>query len=300
MQVGVGLPANVPGTPGATVVEWARAADQTPLSTLAVIDRIAYGNYEPLVALAACAGVTARIRLATTVLVAPIRHAGLLAKQTASIDALSGGRLTVGFGIGGREEDYLAAGSRVDFHSRADHFEEQLEVLRRVWSGQPPVEGVAGVGPPPRRPGGPEVLIGGYSPRAARRAGRLADGFIAGALPPARARELFDEAVAAWRDAARAGKPRFVGCAYWALGDGATVERGRDVLRDYYAFAGERAEGIAEQMLASTEQVRDRLGAAADVGMDEVILWPCVAELSQLHRLSELVGEWEANHGRLA
>lgn len=300
MQVGVGLPANIPGTTGATVVDWARAADQTPLSTLAVIDRMAYGNYEPLVALAACAGVTSRIRLATTVLVAPIRDAGLLAKQTASIDALSGGRLTVGLGIGGREEDYLAAGSQVDFHRRAPHFEEQLEILRRVWRGQPPVEEVAAVGPPPSRPGGPEVLIGGYSSPAARRAGRLADGFIAGALLPAQARELYDEAVAARQGAGRAGQPRFVGCGYWALDDDATVERGRDFLRDYYAFAGERAERIAGQMLASTEQIRDRLAAAADVGMDEIILWPCVADLSQLDRLSELVGEWEADHSRLA
>lgn len=289
MQVGVGTNATIPATPGPLVLQWARAADDGPFSTLGIIDRIAYPSHEPLVTVAALLGATRRIRATTTVLVAPIRQAALLAKQAATLDALSGGRLTLGLGIGGREEDYRAAGASVAFPRRADALEEQIALMRRVWGGEPPADRVAPVGPPPVTAGGPEVLIGGYSSPAALRAGRLGDGFIAGNLPPHRAASLYAQAVEAWDAAGRGGRPRFVGCGYWALGQEATVARGRDHLRDYYAFAGERAEQIAGSMLASEAQVHQRLDAAAAVGMDEVVLWPAVPDLDQLDRLARLV-----------
>ncbi len=76
-------------------------------SSLGTIDRIAYENYEPLVALAAAAAVTEQIGLATTVLLGPLReNAVVLAKQVASLHALSGGRFTLGIGLGGRDDDY--------------------------------------------------------------------------------------------------------------------------------------------------------------------------------------------------
>src|SRR5437868_12303895 len=108
MKIGIGLPVAIPGTPGSLILEWAKQAEQGPFSSLGVLDRVVYDNYEPLVTLAAVAGVTTRLRLVTTVLLAPLRNTGLLAKQAASLDALSGGRLTLGLGIGGREDDFLA------------------------------------------------------------------------------------------------------------------------------------------------------------------------------------------------
>ena len=109
MKVGIGLPGNVPGTKGDVILEWARRADAGPFSTLGTIDRLVYDNYEPMIQLAAAAGCTSNVRLLTGVLLAPLRNAGVLAKQAATLDAISSGRLTLGVGVGRRPDDYAAA-----------------------------------------------------------------------------------------------------------------------------------------------------------------------------------------------
>src|SRR3954447_26165195 len=106
MEIGIGLPNAVAGTDGRALVEWARRAEDAGFSSLGTIDRIAYPNYESLIALAAAAAVTERIGLVTSILLAPLRSAALLAKQAASIDNISGGRLTLGLAVGGRADDY--------------------------------------------------------------------------------------------------------------------------------------------------------------------------------------------------
>src|SRR5437763_14097180 len=110
------------------------------------------------------------------VLLSPLRNAALLAKQAASLDALSGGRLTLGLGVGGREDDFIAAG--VPFNRRGKIFEEQLTTMKRIWSGQPFSDDVGPIGPAPARPGGPELLIGGYLPVANSRVWRCGEGYI--------------------------------------------------------------------------------------------------------------------------
>ncbi len=163
MKIGIGLPA-IPGTSGKMILDWAKLADQGPFSSLAMIDRIVYGNFEPMTALAAAAGVTERIRLITTILLAPTRNGGILAKQAATPDAISGGRLTLGMGVGAREDDFKAAPA--PFSSRGRRFDEQLERMKRIWSGEPVGHSVGPVGPSPVQPGGPEILIGAFAPVA--------------------------------------------------------------------------------------------------------------------------------------
>jgi alkanesulfonate monooxygenase SsuD/methylene tetrahydromethanopterin reductase-like flavin-dependent oxidoreductase (luciferase family) len=287
MDVGIGLPATIPGTRGSLILDWAKRADSGPFSSIGIIDRLVYPNYEPLITLAAAAAVTDRVRLMTTVLIGPLRGAGVLAKQAASIDALSGGRLTLGLSVGARQDDFKVAPAT--FHDRARRFEEQLELMKRVWSGQPASDEVGFIGPPPARAGGPELLIGGYSPPAIRRVGRWGDGYMSGGVPnPEQVRQLFDLAEESWRAEGREGKPRLVASLYYALGPSA--ERGGDYIRDYYSYFGPAADDMARSIPSSPEAVEGLIRGFGEVGADEVICWPTVADLDQVDRLADLVG----------
>ena len=288
MNIGIGVPANIPGVRGQLLLDWARQVEAGPFSSLSIIDRLVYPNYEPLITLAACAGATQRVRLVTSVLLAPLRNTALLAKQAASIDALSNGRLTLGLGIGGREDDFRAAS--VSFKDRGRRFEEQLTLMRRIWSGQPLGDGIGAIGPTPIRKGGPAVLIGGYSPAAVRRVGRWGDGYIAGGGTIEQAAELYRAAEASWKAEGRAGRPRFVGAFYFGLGPNA-LERASASMRDYYAFMGPMVEGMIRSLPTTPEAVEQAIQARLAIGMDEVIAWPCIAELDQINRLAQVVNK---------
>src|ERR671923_1167283 len=136
MDVGIGLPNSVRGVDRAGIVDWARAAEAAGFSSLGTIDRVVYANYESLIALAAAAAVTERIRLATDILIAPLRaNTALLAKQAATIDHLAGGgRVVLGLAPGAREDDYELSG--IDYHRRGRIFDRQLEALHRYWRGE--------------------------------------------------------------------------------------------------------------------------------------------------------------------
>src|SRR5215207_3592146 len=139
MDIGIGLPNAVPGVDRAGIVDWARRAEEAGFSSLGTIGRIAYPNYEELISLAAAAAVTERIRLITNILLAPLRSTVLLAKQAATLDSLSDGRLVLGLAPGGREDDFEVMGA--DFSRRGEIFERQLEELPKIWKGEQ-------VGPP--------------------------------------------------------------------------------------------------------------------------------------------------------
>ena len=227
MDVGIGLPNAVRGVDRRGIVEWAKRAEDAGFSSLGTIDRIVFPNYESLIALAAAAGVTERIRLTTDVLLAPLRsNTALLAKQAATLDSLSEGRLVLGLGIGGRKDDFEASG--VDFSTRGKTFEQQLVDLNRFWSGDE-------VGPPTARGGRPELLIGGGVDAVFRRAARYADGWTMGGGTP----DIFAEAVAkleaAWEKEGREGEPRKVALCYYALGSDPEGQAER-ALGDYYAL----------------------------------------------------------------
>jgi alkanesulfonate monooxygenase SsuD/methylene tetrahydromethanopterin reductase-like flavin-dependent oxidoreductase (luciferase family) len=281
MKIGVGLPAYIPWVKSDNILEWARRADEGPFSSLGLIDRLVYPNYDPLITFAAAAAVTHRIRLTTTVLLAPIRNTAILAKEAASLDALSGGRLTLGLGVGRREDDYRA--TQAPYHGRGQRLAKQIELMKRVWNGQPIYEGVGAVGPEPVQKGGPELLIGGYSEIAIRRVGRLADGYISGGISdPKKSREFYLIAEKAWREAGRPGKPRHVGAVYIAVGEDA-VDKAEKYLQSYY--------GQPREIPTSPQEIQDVIHTYTDVGMDELFLWPCVPELDQIDRLTEIVAK---------
>jgi alkanesulfonate monooxygenase SsuD/methylene tetrahydromethanopterin reductase-like flavin-dependent oxidoreductase (luciferase family) len=279
MRVGVGLPGTIPGAPPESIVEWARRADEGPFSSIGVLDRVRYDNHDPFTMLAAAAAVTMRVRLVTMVVIGPLRSTAILAKEAASVDAMSGGRLVLGLSIGARHEDFDAAG--VDHRDRGERFTRQVVELRSLWE-----EGV--VGPRPGRAGGPELLTGGLSGEAFARMARYADGYVHGGGPPRAFAGAASKALAAWNDQGRAGRPKLAGQGYFALGQEA-IDRGADYLRDYYAFTGPFAEKIAAANLTSPQAIVEFVRGYEEAGCDDLILFPTVADLAQLDRFAEVL-----------
>ncbi|AZM48168.1 N5,N10-methylene tetrahydromethanopterin reductase [Streptomyces sp. WAC 06738] len=287
MDIGIGLPSTIPGIPGTLIPEWAAAAERAGFSTLGTIDRVVYGNLETIPTLAAAAAVTERIGLTTTILIAPYRGNGaLLAKQLASVDALSGGRLTVGAAVGGREDDYEATG--VPFTERGRIFDDQLAEMRAVWR-QDPRGRAHPVGPAPVQAGGPPILFGGNAPATFRRVAEYGAGWILGGGSPEQLAGGAEKARAAWREAGREGEPRVAALAYVSLGPDAE-EHARRYLLDYYGFLGDFAEKIAAGALTSPEAVAAAKAAFADAGCGELVLFPCNPDVAQVPLIAEAAG----------
>jgi alkanesulfonate monooxygenase SsuD/methylene tetrahydromethanopterin reductase-like flavin-dependent oxidoreductase (luciferase family) len=285
LNVGIGLPTSIPGVDRETILEWAKRVDAGPFSSLVATDRVVYPNYEPLITLAAVAGATTRVRLMTAVLLAPIRNAGILAKQVASLDSISGGRLTLGLGVGRREDDFRAAPA--SYTDRGKRFEDQLALMKRIWAGEPVGDGVGPIGPPPKQKGGPEILLGAVTPIAIRRISRWADGLLATPATTERIREHYSLTEKYWKEAGRSGKPRLVSMRFYALGPNA-AERGLAKIRHYYSFAGEKAESIAQPILSTPQAVKEAIKEYSAIGLDELILSPTLAEIDQVDRLAEV------------
>ena len=265
MEIGVGLPAVVPGATVELLEDWAREADAGPFSTLGCHDRLAWEAIECFSALEAASRATGRIRLASLVLIAPLRTTAAIAEAAQRI----GERLTLGVGIGPREDDYQAAGA--DFHSRGRRLEQQLHELPGLWQGA-----------------APPLLVGGGGDPALDRMARLADGYVHGGGPARAFKGAADRALAAWYDNGRTGKPRLVGTGYFALGGG--VAEGREFLRRYYRFVGPFNKRIADGALTSKSEIEELAGGYAEAGCDELVLFPTVPRLQQLELLAGAIG----------
>lgn len=284
MEIGIGLPSTVPGTTGKQIVDWAQRADQAGFSSLGTIDRIVYPNYDPLIALAAAAAVTERIRVATTVLLGPLRaNAALLAKQALSIDALAGGGRTVlGIGIGDRDDDYA-----VSHTSKADRgrwMDSALGEIRAIWDQKSD----ATIGPAPEN-GGPRLIIAGGSDASFERAARFSDGWIMGGGTPEGFATSVEKLQAAWERAGRSDKPHTAILAYFSLGaDGDANAEG--YLRDYYGWLGiDVAAMIAGSAAKDAETVRAYAAAFEAIGCDELIFMPASSDPHQVDLLAEAV-----------
>ena len=283
MEIGIGIPNTVQGATGAQLLEWARRADVAGFSSLASIGAVSFPGYEELTVFAAAGAVTERIRFLSNVLIAPARSSTELAKQAATVDQITGGRLTLGLGVGWRATDYRLTGR--DFHTRGRMFDEQLRDLQRAWRGEALAEGTKPVAPPPVQQPIP-LVIGGGEDRSFERAAQFASGWSAGGLPPDVIEGLVQKAQSAWKEAGRDGRPRIVALAYFSLGD--NLEASRRYLLDYYEPMGGMAETIAGSALRSPESITGAIDAFAHVGVDELILDPTVPDPEQVDLLAEV------------
>lgn len=266
MDIGIGLPGHAPWDNGRDLVEWATLADAVGFATLAVSDRLLWSTPEPVVALAAAAGATRRIRLLTSVLLAPLRTNHLLfAKQLATLDHLAGpGRLLVGLAAGFRDDDFAASG--VDLTRRGTHMKELLATLEREWHG------ASATGLAPATPGGPPLLFGGDSDAALERIATVGTGWVAGTAAPADIEAFLPRLHQRWHDHSRSGRPRVVASAMVALGPDADAAVKRAIV-PYYAFAGdEYGWAGVDAALTTVEQIRDTVAAFEACGCDELIL----------------------------
>ena len=281
MKIGIGLPNQVRDVNPAIIPAWAQRAERAGFSTLGTIGRIAYPGVMDTVALAAAAGATTTIGLTTHVLLATVWPGELLAKELAGIDGVSGGRLTVGIGLGGRPDDFVVGG--LGPKGLGKRLDRDLESYRALWTGQP-----VGGGDNPGVPAGTRevpLLIGGTAPASFTRMAKWGKGYIAGGVPAAYAAGFFDQARAAWKDAGREGEPHLAAIAYFSLGD---PDKGRVNLRDYYAVAGDYAEQVAAGMSDSADTVRAAIASFAEIGTDEFILVPATDDLDDIERLAEI------------
>jgi alkanesulfonate monooxygenase SsuD/methylene tetrahydromethanopterin reductase-like flavin-dependent oxidoreductase (luciferase family) len=281
MRIGIGLPNPIPGTPGSTLVDWARRAEARGFSGVATLDRIVYPSYESLIALAAAAAVTERIALLTNVLLAPTRNPVLLAKEAATVDQLSGGRLVLGLGVGTRPDDFEATGQ--EFKSRGRRFDRDLELMHRIWKGEMVNGAQHPVGPPPANGEAVPILIGGTSDRAIERTTRWGIGWTVGGAPPEVGGPFAERVRAAWRQAGRTGEPRIVGLTYFGLG-GDAAERTAEYLVHYYGEFGKR---LAPTIPTTTEALKERARRFEDFGFDDLFVDPTVADLGEVDRAAD-------------
>ncbi len=283
MKIGIGLP-NTLAIPGPDVVRWARRAEERGFAALSTIDRIVYPTYDSLTTLAVAAGATSRIELLTDILLTPAYPPVWLAKATASLDALSGGRLTLGLGVGGRPDDFAAV--QVPFGRRGKLMDEALDLLHRSWAGEPVTGDEFPVGPPPAAGNRVSVLIGGTSDAAVARVVRYGEGWTGGGGGPAMLAPMVAKVHAAWSAAGREGEPRIAALAYFGLGDD---DASRASLRSYYGFLGDWVDTIVEGAVRTPQAIRDLVAGFASVGVTEVLLDPTVADLDQVDRLADAV-----------
>jgi len=286
VKIGIGLPNTTPGATGELIVEWARRAEERGFSTLGTIDRIAYSNFDSFVSLAAAGAVTERIELLTDILLAPTRSTALLAKEAVSVDHVSNGRLSLGLGVGARPDDYELAGFA--YNDRGKRFDQQLTALREVFDGKalPGFDGP--VAPPPVRPGGPRLIIGGTADAAIRRTIEFGDGWTAGGAPPEAVKPFVARVREAWKEAGREGSPATYALSYFGLGDD-HHEASMHSITAYYSFLGGREVQVAEAVPRTAEALRDKLKGYEDAQVDVVMFFPTVPDLDQVDMLAEAV-----------
>jgi alkanesulfonate monooxygenase SsuD/methylene tetrahydromethanopterin reductase-like flavin-dependent oxidoreductase (luciferase family) len=282
MDIAIGLPATIPGATRDQMLEWARRADAAGFSSLGVIDRPVYAGYEPLAALAAAAAVTERARLLTAVMLLPLRvNAALLAKQAASVQRLSDGRLVLGVAVGGREDDFEAGG--VPFHERGRLIEAMLDDMTRVWAGEE--RGFAGAIGPDVSDDPPQLILGGMADVVFRRAAKYGAGWVAGGGLP----EYFvpgrDKVRAAFEQAGRADKPRVLSLTYFSL-DADPEAQARRTLGDYYSFAPQYADAVVELTAKGEDGVKERAKAFEEAGCEELVFFPSSADPDQVDKLA--------------
>ena len=292
MKLGLIIPTNWGHSepPVKELLRFCRRADELGFDSLWVIDRLFHdqGLPHPFVMLSYAASVTERIRLGTGVVLLSVRHPVEVAQQVATLDALTGGRLTVGVSLGGRDNEYVA--TNMPKTQRAGRLLEGVEVMKRLWSesdvhfqGRYYTLDGANLEPKPAR--GIPIIFGGSTPPSLARAGRHADGWMQGGRGTPESfeaswRSVKDAAIKAGRNAMDLHSSKLF---YINPGsDPAQAERELETYLAKYYGPGYPMEHTA---CGPADQIRARIEAFGEAGCDLMILGlpgPDVARLEVL------------------
>jgi len=298
MRMGMTIPFMEPGWNREFMKLWAQEIDRGPWDSVAMGERITFVNPEFITSLAATAAWTERVELISTISVLTMHNPVLMAKQFATIDVISNGRLTVGIGTGGRQEDYESIGA--DWaHHRMAKLEENANIMRRVWKGDASVLPKAKriVEPLPVQTGGPKILVGAIGPKSIACAAGYADGLSGFSMLPTleEVRHSFEQFTAAWKTAGRPlsgkGKPRLI-ASFWYGIEKKGKEQMTKHLERYMNFM---PPNIAKQLIphagfnGSLVDLKNFLAEIKKLGADDVILVPTSTDIEEIRQLAKIL-----------
>lgn len=291
MKIGVCLPYMKAGLTRENYLAWFKAIDEGPFHALSCGERVHGPTYDMRVVLAAAAMATTRVEITPTLYVLPMHSATRVAKEVATLDILSAGRVnSIALGYGGRPKDYEAVGAR--FEGRYGRMDRQVEEMRKVWRGEEIVAGGGVIGPAMPRPGGPRLLAGAMGPKSIERCAQWADGLYAwsGNGEKEELGRTFAMADAAWQRAGRAHTPYRMGGFWYTLADNGQ-QKLYDYVYEYLAIAGADIATMMAQSVhrSSVDAVKEALDNAEAAGCEELFVVPATAELSEIDRLNEIL-----------
>lgn len=291
MKIGICLPYMKAGLTRQDYLDWFTRVDEGPFHSVSCGERVHGPTYDMRVVLAAAAMATKRVEITPTLYVLPMHNATRVAKEVATLDILSGGRVKqIVVGYGGREKDYEAVGA--SFQGRYGRMDKQVATMRKVWAGEEIIDGAGAIGPPPTQEGGPRILAGAMGPKSIARCSQWAGGLYAwsGNGETHELRNTFNMAEQAWTHTGRTETPYRLGGFWYTLADEGQRKL-YDYVYEYLAIAGpEIATMMAESVHRSTpDAIREALDNAEAAGCEELFMVPATAELSELDRLMELL-----------
>lgn len=291
MKIGICLPYMKAGLTRDDYLDWFRAIDHGPFHALSCGERVHGPTYDMRVVLSAAAVATQRVEITPTLYVLPMHSATRVAKEVATLDILSGGRVqNVAVGYGGREKDYEAVDAR--FHGRYGRMDRQIAQIQQVWAGEEIIAGGGSIGPEPTWEKPPRLLAGAMGPKSIERCAQWADGLYAwsGNGETEELQRTFTMADAAWDRAGREQKPYRMGGFWYTL-----AQEGQrklyDYVYEYLAIAGpEIASMMAESVhRSSADTVMEALDNAEAAGCEELFMVPATAELVEVEALLEVL-----------
>lgn len=289
MKVGICLPYMEKNFGRKQLLEWCKRIDDGPFSSLSCGERISGYTLEMRNVLAFAAAATQRVRIVPSLYVLPMHSAVWAAKEIATLDILSEGRVTATVGVGGREMDYQAVGA--SFEKRHSRMDQQILEMRRIWQGEPAIEGGDIIGPSPIQTSIP-ILAGVMGLKPMQRAAQWADGVYGFAMNGDKGlTEYFkNTAEQCWLAAGRTEKPYFAGGFWYSLADNAEQHLQEYVFQYLRTFGDDHAKKTARTMTRhNRDAVLEALFGMQDVGVDEVFMVPATAEIAEIERLESLL-----------